>query len=457
MSQSYIWPAQVAVAPIGGATAANQVLEIADLDAIKASTASIDTKTRTLDVTPATQNITVQDTGSTTTPVANGQNYVTGTPTAGSAATFNFTNYATVKVQVTGTWTGTLISEKTIDGITWLTQGIHQSGTPIIVASFTANFSGGAGVAACTGYRIRATGAMTGTANVKVVESASLNTVYIGNAVTVTDGANTSNKLTIKPASTAPLATDPSVVVAISPNSPTLPVSGSVTVTQATGTNLHTVVDSSALPTGAATSALQTSGNASLTTIAANTPAVGQALMAASTPVVIASNQSAVPVSGTVTSNQGTANATPWNENISQIGGTPVLAGNGLTGAGSLRVTIASDTASNSNAFLIKQGGKASANAPVRNDYTSVSVSTAAYTTLVASLTSAVTELEIFDSSGQTLVLATGAAASEVNQVIVFPGGNGRIPLAIAAGVRVSIKALSATANVGEIDLNFYG
>ena len=39
---------------------------------------------------------------------------------------------------------------------------------------------------------------------------------------------------------------------------------------------------------------------------------LGQAAMAASVPVAIASNQSAVPVSGTVTANQGTANATPW-------------------------------------------------------------------------------------------------------------------------------------------------
>lgn len=50
------------------------------------------------------------------------------------------------------------------------------------------------------------------------------------------------------------------------------------------------------LPTGAATSALQTSGNASLTSIDGKTPALGQATMAASSPVVIASNQTAIPV-----------------------------------------------------------------------------------------------------------------------------------------------------------------
>lgn len=53
------------------------------------------------------------------------------------------------------------------------------------------------------------------------------------------------------------------------------------------------------LPTGAATSAAQTTGNTSLGNIDTKTPALGQATMANSRPVVIASNQSAVPVSGT--------------------------------------------------------------------------------------------------------------------------------------------------------------
>lgn len=124
--------------------------------------------------------------------------------------------------------------------------------------------------------------------------------------------------------------------------------SSTVTVVQPTGTNLHAVIDSSALPTGASTSALQTSGNASLSTIATNTTGVstaalqtsgnssltsiatstgtlatnsatlGQKASAGSAPVVIASDQSAIPVtgaffqatqpvSGTVTVTQATA------------------------------------------------------------------------------------------------------------------------------------------------------
>lgn len=105
----------------------------------------------------------------------------------------------------------------------------------------------------------------------------------------------------------------------------------------------------------------------------------------------------------------------------------------------------------------INLAGKISANAPARNDYTSVSVTTAAYTQLVASTTSACTEVEVFDSSGQTLIFATGAAASEVIKFNIFPGGNGRVVLAIPAGTRIAIKALSATASVGEINVNFWG
>ena len=51
------------------------------------------------------------------------------------------------------------------------------------------------------------------------------------------------------------------------------------------------------LPTGAATSAAQTTGNSSLSTLATNLPAKGQATMANSMPVAIASDQSPLSVS----------------------------------------------------------------------------------------------------------------------------------------------------------------
>jgi hypothetical protein len=93
----------------------------------------------------------------------------------------------------------------------------------------------------------------------------------------------------------------------------------------------------------------------------------------------------------------------------------------------------------------------------IRNDYSVTPVTTGAWVQLVASTLSDVKEIEIFDSSGQTLELGLGGSGSEVRKIIIFPGGNGRIPCQIAAGSRVSIQAISANASVGEIDINFYG
>jgi len=87
-----------------------------------------------------------------------------------------------------------------------------------------------------------------------------------------------------------------------------------------------------------------------------------------------------------------------------------------------------------------------------RRDYSSSSVATGSYTQLEASTTSAISKLQIFDSSGQTLVLATGAAASEVDQFYIPPGGID-IDIDIPSGTRISIKAISATADAGEITI----
>ena len=92
----------------------------------------------------------------------------------------------------------------------------------------------------------------------------------------------------------------------------------------------------------------------------------------------------------------------------------------------------------------------------VRNDYGSVNVTTAAYVALIASTSGAANLMEIFDSSGQTLKIAFGAAASEVDQFLVFPGGNGPVSISVPASTRVSIRAVSASATVGEISLNLY-
>jgi len=86
---------------------------------------------------------------------------------------------------------------------------------------------------------------------------------------------------------------------------------GDVTINNASGASAVNIQDggnsitvdgsvsvaSSALPTGAATSVLQTTGNASLVSIDGKTPALGAATVAGSSPVTMASDQPAIPVS----------------------------------------------------------------------------------------------------------------------------------------------------------------
>lgn len=180
----------------------------------------------------------------------------------------------------------------------------------------------------------------------------------------VTDPAGV-NQAAVKAASTAAAATDPALVVAVSPNnsvsctqsgtwtlSPgntanttpwlmtineggnaasvtasnalkvdgsavTQPVSGTVAATQSGVWNITNISGTVSLPTGAATSANQSTANTSLSTIATNTgniPAQGQTTMSASTPVAIASDQTPVatkaPVNGTASFSSGTATTT---------------------------------------------------------------------------------------------------------------------------------------------------
>lgn len=172
------------------------------------------------DVHPATQNITSQDTASTSTTFANGQVFITGIPTAGSAASFAVSSDESVEVMVTGTWTGTLSSEISMDGgTTWFTRGVKQAGAAYISSSFTANFAGGLNLSGMTNYRIRSTAAWTGTATVRVTFTTNNSSITVTNPLTLRDSVTQSIASTIKAASTAALTTDTSLVVALSPNS----------------------------------------------------------------------------------------------------------------------------------------------------------------------------------------------------------------------------------------------
>jgi hypothetical protein len=209
------------------------------------------TTTAAADVVPPTQSITTRDLVSATAVGANGQSIITGAPTAGSTALFAVSSLETVQVQVTGTWTGILQVEISQDGgTTWYIRRIHLAGTDVVGSSFTANFAGGANVAGYTTIRVRAIAVMTGTATVRVVQSLNNNVIYVGNAQRITDNAGnylpamdtvarrgfvaltdgTNGPAAVKAASTAAVATDPALVVALSPNDRSL-VAAAATLT----------------------------------------------------------------------------------------------------------------------------------------------------------------------------------------------------------------------------------
>lgn len=93
----------------------------------------------------------------------------------------------------------------------------------------------------------------------------------------------------------------------------------------------------------------------------------------------------------------------------------------------------------------------------IRNDHSSTAVTTGAYVELDSALDSDSSYAEIFDSSGETLLIAVGAAGSEDDQFYIMPGGNGRIPLLLNEGMRLSVKAVSANTSTGELVINLWG
>lgn len=179
-----------------------------------------------------------------------------------------------------------------------------------------------------------------------------------------------------------------------------------------TNGELQVDVLSSALPAGAAT-------ETTLSAINTKTPALGQALMAASSPVVIASNQTAIPV---------TTSSLP----------TTVSTNVGAADASTLRVTEGSRTYADS----------------FNKDYTGGNVTTGAWVQLIASTAAAINLLCITDTSGQVMELGTGSAASETRIFLVAQGWSGCIPIRIASGTRVAVRAITATASTGYMTLS---
>ncbi len=176
-------------------------------------------------------------------------------------------------------------------------------------------------------------------------------------------------------------------------------VAGTLTGLVATANGLKTDVIASVLPTGAATEATLAAASAKLPTT------LGQKTMAASMAVVVASDQSAVPVSGTVAVTQSTS---PWvTSGTSTVSGTVtanqgtspwVVSGGGTAGAAAAGVVtvqgvasmtpvqVSQATASNLNATVSQATGT-----NLHTVVDSGTITTVSTVTAVTSITNTVT------------------------------------------------------------------
>lgn len=181
----------------------------------------------------------------------------------------------------------------------------------------------------------------------------------------------------------------------------TQPISGTVTVTQATAANLNATV------TG-----------------------------------TVAATQS-----GTWTVEPGnTPNTNPWLVTLNQGGNSATV-----TASNALKVDGSAVTQPVSIASLPAGGGRSTV-LLYTNNYASVNVTTSAYVQVVASTTGDINRLYIADTSGSAIILAVGGAGSEVDKLYIGPGGNeAPYELNIPSGSRIAIKALDVNATSGRI------
>ncbi|RKX82031.1 MAG: hypothetical protein DRP70_16975, partial [Spirochaetes bacterium] len=228
---------------------------------------------------------------------------------------------------------------------------------------------------------------------------------------------------------------------------------------------------------GVATEAKQDDGITQLTTIAGKDFAtqttlaalngkfgsIGQKANAASAPVTLSSEQEAIQTA-IKTAVEIIDNAISGNEmqvDLVDLGGAateatlaaqsaklPASLGQ-KNKAGSLSVTMASDQESGENVLAFTQ-----------ILFSSSSVNDAAYTQLLATIgTTAGKKVRIFYAGGEPMYLASGAALSETNIMMIWPGMDAEIDLALLASSRLSLKAvnLSTTINSGNLVINVLG
>ena len=163
----------------------------------------------------------------------------TGTVTTGTFSAFACVGQGTAVFVVSGTWTGTIIVEATNDNTNWFTTSYVAVTSGNTSSTFTANTQGQINTVGFLSIRLRSNTVASGTANVVWTSAPAVATVMLDNPLPA--GSNNIG-------------------------------------------SINNITGTVSLPTGAATEATVAAQNAKI-------PALGQALAAASTPVVLPAAQ----------------------------------------------------------------------------------------------------------------------------------------------------------------------
>lgn len=137
------------------------------------------------DYQPAAASITARDVASSTgTGQANSSIY-TGTPTAGSIASWIVPGMATGRITIAGTWTGTGSIEVSNDNTTWYGQTCHVQGSSSRGSTFTANGMFLCDIGAVRYLRVRSTAVMTGTITATATFSPVSDAIKVNNPISI--------------------------------------------------------------------------------------------------------------------------------------------------------------------------------------------------------------------------------------------------------------------------------
>ncbi len=211
---------------------------------------------------------------------------------------------------------------------------------------------------------------------------------------------------------------------------------------------------------GLATEAKQDDIITEVSSINTKTPALGTALIAASTPVNIASDQ-VVPVSASslpLPAGASTSSLqTSGNASLTTIAAWDTNAG--AVGAGTQRVHLTTESlAALEDITVTVDTFDVFDTTYVDASSTAIPGNASAPLELVASVGSDVKKLQFSDTTGSFLEIRVGASSGTL-KVLVGPGSDQTVEVDITSGTRISVRRAdsASSATVGSLAINYIG